>query len=126
MEEELIFFIDRQEPSAQTLLWYLHRFISQQDEAIQVKIRYQLPFYYRKSWICYLNPLKKGGLELAFTRGNELADAPGLLDFRGRKQVSSVIFKHPEEVPEASLREILMEALWLDQHVAYTVKKQKE
>ncbi|GAB4398864.1 MAG: hypothetical protein OHK0053_18210 [Microscillaceae bacterium] len=126
MEEDLALFIGKQNTAAQALLRYLHHFISQQEEAIQLKMRYQLPFYYRKTWICYLNPLKKGGVELAFTRENELADAPGLLDFRGRKQVSSAIFYSLEDVPEDALREILMEALWLDQHMAYTVKKHQK
>lgn len=53
-------------------------------------LKYKIPFYECRSWVCYLNPEKTGGVELAFTRANELSNEQGLLDFRERKQVEAV------------------------------------
>jgi hypothetical protein len=84
------------------------------------KMTYKLPFYYRKSWVCYLFPTKKGAVELAFTRGNELSNNQGLLKIKGRKQVSSVDFYSLKDIPEDSLHEVLHEAILLDETVPYT------
>jgi len=86
------------------------------------KIKYRIPFYYRKSWICYLNPTKNGAVEFAFPRGNELSNEQGLLDSKGRKQVFSVEFSKLEEIPEPTLLEIIQEAIILDTTVAYASK----
>jgi hypothetical protein len=90
------------------------------------KLRYNIPFYYRKSWICYLNPIKKEGIELAFLRGNELSNEQGILDFKGRKQVAGIDVFEPKEIPLIAINEILQEALLLDEQVKYASKRSKE
>lgn len=104
------------------LLQYLHRLLSEQPGVVS-KIRYKIPFYYRKSWVCYLNPVKNSGIELAFLRGNELSNEQGLLEFRGRKQVSGIIFYHLNEIPEEAVMEVIQEALLLDEEVAYAARR---
>lgn len=83
------------------------------------RLTFNLPFFYRKSWICYLYPVKKGGIELVFTRGNELSDEGGLLNARGRKLVKGVIFKTTADIPAESLLQVINEALLLDENVPY-------
>src|SRR6056297_1466917 len=61
--------------------------------AVEVKRRWNLPFYYRKSWVCYFNILKDGNVEWAFTRGNELSNQDNWLNAKGRKQIYSVSFE---------------------------------
>jgi len=87
------------------------------------KLRYKVPFYYRKSWICYLSPQKNGAVELAFTRGNELSNEQGLLDFKGRKQVSSISLTSVADIPTTAIHEILNEAILLDNTVPYASKR---
>jgi hypothetical protein len=106
------------------LLQYFHRLLLEQP-GVTAKIRYKIPFYYRKSWVCYLNPVKNNGIELAFLRGNELSNEQQLLDFRGRKQVSGIIFYKLSEVPEEAVMEIIQEALLLDEEVAYAKRSHK-
>ena len=117
-------FIYQQPESQQIIMFYLHELMTQTLN-LTAKIRYQIPFYYNKSWICYLNPQKKGGVELAFTRGNELSNEQGLLDFKGRKQVASVNFEKRADIDEHTLREVLMEAILLDEEVPYASKREK-
>ena len=108
----------------QEMMDYLHQLITSYPE-VTAKIRYKIPFYYRRSWICYLNPTKDKGVELAFTRGNELSNEQGLLDARGRKQVSGVVFYQLRDIPEAVLHEVLQEAFLLDEEVPYSVRKKR-
>jgi hypothetical protein len=66
---------------------------------VEARIAYGIPFYYRKTWFCYLSKLKKGSVELAFTRANELSIEQGLLSFGKRKQVAGIIFNSLAEIP---------------------------
>ena len=68
----------------QKIMQYLNHLVMS-FPGITGKISYRIPFYYRKSWICYLNLTKNGGVEFAFPRGNELSNEQGLLDSKGRK-----------------------------------------
>jgi hypothetical protein len=89
------------------------------------KLRYKIPFYYGKSWICYFNPGKDGGIEFSFLRGNELSNAQGLLQSKGRKQVWSIQFSHPSGIPMDSLKEAILEAVLLDETIPYAPKRKK-
>lgn len=95
------------------------------DIGLRGKITYKIPFYYKKSWICYLNPLKNGAIELAFTRGNELSNAQGLLQRKGRKQVRGIDLQNMGRIPVEPIEEIIHEAILLDENIPYTSKRQK-
>ncbi len=86
-------------------------------------MRYKIPFYDGKSWICYLNPTKKGKIEFAFVRGNELSNDQGLLESKGRKQVYSVEFEKLKDIPQQALNEIIQEAILLDGSKPYPSKR---
>ena len=118
-------YILEKEGRVRALLQYFHRLLTDQPGVVS-KIRYQIPFYYRKSWVCYLNPVKNNGLELAFLRGNELSNEQELLDFRGRKQVGGIIYYEIKEIDEDLIMEIIQEALLLDEEVAYASKRRKK
>ena len=92
---------------------------------ITSKIRYRIPFYYRKSWICYINPIKNQGVELVFLRGNELSNYQGILDPKGRKQVAGLEIFDSKQVPFPELSEVLNEALILDDTVPYASKRKR-
>lgn len=66
-----------------------------------------------------MNPGKNGSVELAFTRGNELSNGQGLLEDKGRKQVKSIAFTTRSEIPEQMMREVIHEAIILDETVKY-------
>lgn len=87
------------------------------------KIRYRVPFYYRKSWMCYIKPVKDKQVEFVFIRGNELSNEQGLLDAKGRKQVMGVTFDRVEDIPVETLQQVIQEALLLDEMVSYGSKR---
>jgi hypothetical protein len=90
------------------------------------KIRFKIPLYYRKSWICYLNPIKNNAVEIAFIRGNELSNSQQILKSKGRKQVMGVEITKLTELPVIEITEIIHEAILLDETVPYTLKKSKK
>ncbi len=66
--KESIDYILEFEGTVKEVMLQLHDFILSHPEMYS-KISYGIPFYYRKSWICYLNPRKNKSVELAFIRG---------------------------------------------------------
>ena len=117
-------FLHNLDASQKEVAVYLHKLMVSFPGVVS-KIRYKIPFYYQKSWICYLNPSKKNQIEFAFTRGNELSNEQGLLDSKGRKQISGITFTSINDIPKESLIEIIQEALLLDTHVPYASKRKK-
>lgn len=120
---EVDLFILEKEGHQQAVLQFLNDLMMSNPEIIQ-KIRYKVPFYYRKSWICYLNPNKKTDVvEMVFLRGNELSNEQGLLEAKGRKQVRGVTFSKVADIPVDILMEVIQEAIWLDDTVPYASKR---
>jgi hypothetical protein len=117
-------YIYQQPDRQQAILLHLHELLGSYPE-VTSKIRFKIPFYFRKSWICYLNPVKNDAVELVFLRGNELSNEQGLLESRGRAQVMGVIFTKVSDIPEATLHEVLQEAFLLDEEVRYASKRKK-
>lgn len=117
-------FIYHHEGQQREILLHLHQVLTEELN-LSPKIRYKIPFYYNKSWICYLNPTKQDTVELAFTRGNELSNAQGLLDSKGRTQVFSIEITSLSDLQNEALQEVWQEAILLDETVPYASKRQK-
>jgi hypothetical protein len=91
---------------------------------LEDKIKFKIPFYYHKSWICYLNPIKKEAVELVFLCGKELSNQQGLLQAKERKQVAGITFSKRGDIPKDQVYEIIQEALMLDE-MKYHQRKRK-
>ncbi len=113
------------EGSEKEVLEYFHD-LMMSFPGITSKIRFNIPFYYQKTWVCYLNPVKPNKIALCFLRGYELSNEQGLLESKDRKQVSSVEYATVREIPKDTIREIINEALLLDEMVPYHPKKNIE
>ena len=61
-------FIEGFEGDDHEIMKFLNEMMIDQP-GISSKISFKIPFYYRNSWICYINPVKKGGIEFVFTCG---------------------------------------------------------
>jgi hypothetical protein len=104
------------------IMLHFHHLLTN-DYNLTSKITFNNPCYYGKSWICYLKPIKENKVELAFFRGNELANSQGLLESKGRKQLLSIDIEHLERIPHNGLHELLHEALLLDEIKPYESKR---
>jgi len=116
-------FINQLEIEQRKIVFYFHELLAHQLELAH-KIRFKIPFYYHKSWVCYLNPIKKDAVELAFLSGKELSNEQGLLEANDRKQVAGITFSKVEEIPADQVYEIIQEALMLDE-MKYHQRKRK-
>jgi hypothetical protein len=116
--DEVEEFISGYEGDTLEVMKYLHDLMMDQP-GIYCKLSFKIPFYYRNSWICYIYPQKKGGIEFVFTRGDELSNEQGILDARGRKQVAGLMLKTLDDIPQESLFEVIQEAILLDESVSY-------
>ena len=115
-------FIYQFEGNQRDVMLYFHRLLTIELDLTD-KIRFKIPFYYRRSWICYLNPIKNSAVEIAFIRGNELSNYQGILESRGRKQVYGVQFEKVNEIPVQEMNEIIQEAILLDESAPYKSKR---
>ncbi len=119
--EDYIFSLEGEQ---QKIMLYYHKILSAFPR-IKTKIRYKVPFYDGKSWICYLSPIKKGGVEIAFVRGNELSNSQKILDYKKRKMVRGFTASSLKEIPMKKINEIIHEALMLDEVVPHSFKPKK-
>ena len=100
-------------PSEEQRIWqYLHEIILS-FPAFQARIRYKIPFYYQRSWICYLNPVKEG-IEINFLHGYQMEDPYELLKAKGRKMVKGWTIKTIEDIKEECLLYYLEASLAFD------------
>ncbi|MBX3044970.1 MAG: hypothetical protein KIT33_09530 [Candidatus Kapabacteria bacterium] len=106
-------FINIREGNQYYILKKLHSLITVFD-IITCKIRFKIPFYDAKNWVCYLNPLKKDSVEVVFTHGNLLTELFPVLDLRGRKKVAGIIYKNADEIDDEMILLILEKAIEYD------------
>lgn len=106
------------EGEQQEILLQLHNLLLSFPHVV-AKFKYKVPFYYRKSWVCYILANKNGTVELSFTRATELNDDLKVLDFKDRKMVASVSLSKPSDIND-NIVSIIQEALILDDTVPYT------
>ena len=125
MQNEVEDFMYKLEGDAHKISMFLHNLLVN-DLGLECKLRYKIPFYFNKSWICYLNSGKNNDVEFAFTRGNELSNNHGILESKGRKQVYSITLSDFKEIPLTELHDTIMEAIALDENVPYASKRVKK
>jgi len=81
------------------------------------KISYNVPYFYAKRGICIIWPssIPKGGIKegvlLGFSHGNKIKDVDNYLIRGTNKQVFYKIYKSPEDINQAAIIKLLMEAV---------------
>lgn len=107
-------------PQHRTILFSLHHLLTEEFN-LTLKFKYNLPFYYNKSWVCYANPTSES-IELSFIRGNELADPDNLLQAKNRKMVRSLPLTQITRVNDPQSLQLIHEAILLDEQVTFNKK----
>ena len=86
------------------------------------KISYNVPFFYGHKGICIIWPatIPRGGIKegvlLGFWYGNKLKDEDNYLTHGTNKQVFYKIFKKADEIDEAAIVKLLIEAVQVDKN----------
>lgn len=107
-------FILGLEGQQKAIVSYLHHRLIQY-HGLKPDIKYEIPMYQNRKWVCYLNPIKKDGIELAFVKGHLLSNEQKLLDRKKRKYVAGIHISDLSQIRERSIDEIVQEALLLDE-----------
>jgi len=103
---------------------YLHDLLTER-YGMTYKLRYRIPFYDVKKWLCYISPQKKGGIELCFLHGRWMADIQGALDAKDRTQVYGITYHKLEEINEEVLEVLIADALEMDEKLSLLKKLPK-
>ncbi len=110
-----------------TIVTRLRQLVQSTAPEMTEKISYNVPYYFRHTRVCFIwpssvKPGPKSGVVLGFCKGYLLSNEQGLLEKENRKEVYMIPFHSVKEIQEGPLREILLEALLVDQE---TAKKKK-
>ncbi len=115
-------FLSEQSETQVAIIEYLNDFLLSYPE-VQRKIRFKIPFYFRKSWITYINPVKPKAIELAFLRANEIPEIQPYLDFKKRKQVAGLTIASVDDIDEEIIHLLFSCAYEHDDLVPYRSKR---
>ncbi|NQZ76233.1 MAG: hypothetical protein HRT61_08995 [Ekhidna sp.] len=99
--------------SQRAIVSFLHQKLSDEYD-LEAKIKWRIPTYHRRSIVCYLNPIKNDGIELAFPKGSLLSNSQGLLHRKGRKQVAGIDIYDLHFLSKIPMHELINEAIILD------------
>lgn len=104
-------FLDSVESKNQKQILSLCHLWLTEELSLSHKIRYKIPFYDDKKWICYLNPISEEGIEFVFLQGNTLEDPEGFLSSRGRKMVKGRAIYSPKDIPLEQLEFFIIQSI---------------
>lgn len=106
-------FLESINPMQAELISYVDRCFLEVD-GVGRKMRYKIPFYDYKTWICYLNPQGKNHVELCFLYAKKLQQHFPILQFKGRKMVAGLMLDAEEDIPAQIIIDILNMAISLN------------
>ena len=107
-------FIIEQPPELRPILKKLRYLILSASPQIEEKLVYNIPFFYGKRRIFYLNPLKDG-VDLGFCDGYLISENP-LLKIKARTQVRTIFYENLSDIDEEILLPLIHEAVIIDQN----------
>ncbi|MGL1887943.1 MAG: DUF1801 domain-containing protein [Reichenbachiella sp.] len=120
--ESVLSYINSRETNQSAIMMRLHRMITDHPK-VTAQIKYKIPTYKYFNPLCYLNPLKGGGVEMVFVRARELSNEQGVLDFKKRVWMAGISFSYVHQINDQMVNEILQEAFLLDETVVYRPTK---
>lgn len=124
--EDVEDFIAGLEGDEKIIVTRLRSLILDTDPRIREKLSYGVPYFFHHRRICFLWPvshlpcsmderrLVSEKVHFGFCYGNLLSNEQNLLLAEGRKQVYLIKFTTPSEIDERLVREIIHEAVLLD------------
>lgn len=114
MEPKVSFqdFLEKIDPLQAEVVDYLNTLFLEM-EGVSRKIRYRVPFYDFKSWICYLNPVGKAQIELCFLDGIKMCESYPLLDMKNRKAIAGYTIEVNQDLEKDLIVDMVKHAIRL-------------
>jgi hypothetical protein len=129
--EDVEDFIESLPKDEQQLAKRLRSIILETEPRIQEKLSYGVPYFFRNQRICFLWPSsafngpKDAKIIFGLCRGNLLSNDQGILLAESRQQVYTAKFSGLSEINEQTIREIILEAVMVDDQFNKSKNKQK-
>ena len=113
----------------------LRALILEADPRLQEKLSYGVPYFFHNRRVCFIWPASlipcnytskepsSAKVTLGLCYGNLLSNEQGLLKSEGRKQVYTIAFSSVSEIKDKAIREIILEAIMVDDDFGKTKKK---
>ena len=125
--EDFYFDLPEQE---QQIVDVLREIVLEAAPNFREKISYNVPYYFLNSRVCFIwpssvKPGPRAGVVFGLCRGQMLSNEQGLLELENRKEVGTITFRRPEEIDADAVREILYEAILLDEEIARGKRKRR-
>jgi hypothetical protein len=92
---------------------------------VECKIKFKLPFFYKNTWVAYLNPIKKDGIEFCIVRAKEIPSIGEFVNYKNRTMIAGISYYSIKEIDFNILHFVFQEAYQLDSTTPYTFKKTK-
>ncbi len=116
-------YIAALEGEEQGIARYLYEIIQSTSPKFKTKLSYGVPYFSINYRVCFIWPssspltIEKEGVQLGFCKGILLANQQGLLDMGKRKEVAIINYTQANQINENLVREILFEAIEVDELV---------
>jgi|MDTD01.2.fsa_nt_gb hypothetical protein len=116
-------YIAALEGEEQGIARYLYEVIQSTSPKFKTKLSYGVPYFSINYRVCFIWPsssplaIEKEGVQLGFCKGILLANQQGLLDMGKRKEVAIINYTQANQINENLVREILFEAIEVDELV---------
>lgn len=108
-------------PSEKPVCLRLRTLIAENFPEWKEKFGYGVPYYHRRSRVCFIYPAsfpysgQAAGVAFGFARGHLLSNEQGLLEMGARKEVGYIHLRNEKDIRENELLEMLHEAALLDE-----------
>lgn len=102
----------------------LHEIIFSMLSGVVEKFTFGVPHYFGNSRICFLWPSSvsggkiKEGMAFGFCQGYLMANEEGILKRLGKTNISMILYTSVKDIDETVLRELLAEAIMLDERAS--------
>lgn len=110
---------------------YLYEIVLSTSPKFKTKLSYGVPYFSINYRVCFIWPsssplaIEKEGVQLGFCKGSLLFNQQGLLDMGKRKEVAIINYIQLGQINEDLVREILFEAIEVDEWVYRERQKAK-
>lgn len=109
---------------------YLYDIILSTSPKFKTKLSYGVPYFSINYRVCFVWPssspmaIEKEGVQLGLCKGNLLLHSQGVFEMGKRKVVAIANFLHSKQIKEDAIREVLFEAIALDEMI-YAERRKK-
>lgn len=110
---------------------YLYEIVLSTSPKFKTKLSYGVPYFSINYRVCFIWPassplaIEKEGVQLGFCKGSLISNQQGLLDMGKRKEVAIINYIQLGQINEDLVREILFEAIEVDEWVYRERQKAK-